>query len=104
MNEEEKREEYKKDETVRISYNDIIILATSRALKHYPIMNSTLVGEEILLHDSVNMGIAVASPEGLIVPVLRSMATTVVVPNAQSPLRRTMCPRLARSSLTLSAI
>jgi len=65
------REEYKKDETVRISYNDIIILATSRALKHYPIMNSTLVGEEILLHDSVNMGIAVALPEGLIVPVLR---------------------------------
>jgi pyruvate dehydrogenase E2 component (dihydrolipoamide acetyltransferase) len=65
------REEFKKDETVRISYNDIIILATSRALKHYPIMNSTLVGEEILLHDSVNMGIAVALPEGLIVPVLR---------------------------------
>ena len=65
------REEYKKDKTVRISYNDIIILATSSALKHYPIMNSTLVGEEILLHDSVNMGIAVALPEGLIVPVLR---------------------------------
>ena len=65
------RETYAKDETVRISYNDIIILATSRALKQYPIMNSTLVGEEILLHDSVNMGIAVALPEGLIVPVLR---------------------------------
>ncbi len=65
------REKFKKDETVRISYNDIIILATSRALKHYPIMNSTLVGDEILLHDSVNMGIAVALPEGLIVPVLR---------------------------------
>jgi pyruvate dehydrogenase E2 component (dihydrolipoamide acetyltransferase) len=65
------RKEYKRDETVRISYNDIIILATSRALKHHPIMNSTLVGEEILLHDSVNMGIAVALPEGLIVPVLR---------------------------------
>ncbi|UCD87796.1 MAG: 2-oxo acid dehydrogenase subunit E2, partial [Desulfobacterales bacterium] len=65
------REEYKKDDTVRISYNDIIILATSRALKHHPIMNSTLVGDEILLHDSVHMGIAVALPEGLIVPVLR---------------------------------
>lgn len=65
------REEYSKDETVKISYNDIIILATSRALKHHPIMNSTLIGEEILLHDSVNMGIAVALPEGLIVPVLR---------------------------------
>jgi pyruvate dehydrogenase E2 component (dihydrolipoamide acetyltransferase) len=64
------REEYKKDD-IRISYNDIIILAVSRALKRYPIMNSTLVEDEILLHDSVNMGIAVALTEGLIVPVLR---------------------------------
>ncbi len=65
------REEYKRDESVRISYNDIIVLAVSRALKRFPIMNSTLVGDEILLHDSVNMGIAVALKEGLIVPVLR---------------------------------
>ena len=65
------REEYKQDDTVRISNNDTIIMATSRALKQHPIMNSTLVGEEILLHDSVHMGIAVALSEGLIVPVLR---------------------------------
>ncbi len=64
------REEYKQDEAVRVSMNDIIILATSRALKRFPIMNSTQVGDEILLHNSVRMGIAVALPEGLIVPVL----------------------------------
>ncbi len=65
------REAHKKDETVKISYNDIIILATSRALKHHPVMNSTLVGDEILLHDGVHMGVAVALAEGLIVPVIR---------------------------------
>ena len=65
------RKEHRKDEKVRISYNDIIILATSRVLKRFPVMNSTLVGDEILLHDSVNMGVAVALPEGLIVPVLQ---------------------------------
>jgi pyruvate dehydrogenase E2 component (dihydrolipoamide acetyltransferase) len=65
------REEYRNDETVRVSYNDIIILATSRVLKRFPIMNSTLVGDEILLHSAVNMGVAVALDEGLIVPVLR---------------------------------
>jgi len=65
------REAYKKDETVKISYNDIIILAVSRALKHHPIMNSTLVGDEILIHDNVHMGVAVALPAGLIVPVVR---------------------------------
>ncbi|MBW1836079.1 MAG: 2-oxo acid dehydrogenase subunit E2 [Deltaproteobacteria bacterium] len=64
------RQEHKKDETIRVSMNDIIILATSRALKRFPIMNSTQIGDEILLHDSVRMGIAVALPEGLIVPVL----------------------------------
>ena len=65
------REEYKRDESVKISYNDIIICLVARALKHHPIMNSTLVGEEILLHKDVHMGMAVALPEGLIVPVLR---------------------------------
>ena len=64
------REQYKKDESVRVSMNDMLILAVSRALKLFPIMNSTQVGEEIILHARVNMGIAVALTEGLIVPVL----------------------------------
>lgn len=63
---------YKKDETFKVSMNDILILATSRALKQFPMMNSTQVGDEIYVHDSVNMGVAVALPEGLIVPVLHN--------------------------------
>jgi pyruvate dehydrogenase E2 component (dihydrolipoamide acetyltransferase) len=65
------RMEYKNDETVNVSLNDIFILATSKALKRFPIMNSTLLEEEIIVHDSVHMGIAVALPDGLIVPVLK---------------------------------
>ncbi|MEW6266742.1 MAG: 2-oxo acid dehydrogenase subunit E2 [Thermodesulfobacteriota bacterium] len=65
------RQEYKKDESVRVSLNDIVILAAARALKRFPIMNSNLVGEEILIFDDVNMGVAVALAEGLIVPVLK---------------------------------
>ncbi|MBW2367284.1 MAG: 2-oxo acid dehydrogenase subunit E2 [Deltaproteobacteria bacterium] len=65
------REAYKKDETVKISFNDIFILAVSRALTKHPRINSTLVGEEIRLHGNVNVGVAVALPEGLIVPVLK---------------------------------
>ena len=65
------QEEYKKDETVKVSFNDIVILATSRALKRFPMMNSALIGDEILLHNAVNMGIAVSLSDGLIVPVLR---------------------------------
>lgn len=66
------REEYRKDESVRISYNDIIIYTVARVLKRFPYMNSTLVGEEILLHDRVDIGMAVALPDGLIVPKVRN--------------------------------
>jgi len=65
------RDEYKNDESVRISFNDIFILVTAKTLKRFPIMNSTLVENEIILHDTVNMGMAVALEEGLIVPVLK---------------------------------
>ena len=64
------REQHKDDETGNVSQTDIVILAASRALMRFPIMNSTLVGDEILLHDAVNIGIAVALDKGLIVPVL----------------------------------
>ena len=66
------REEYGKDESVRISYNDIILYVVARVLRRFPYMNSTLVGEEILLHDRVDIGMAVALPDGLIVPKVRS--------------------------------
>lgn len=69
------RAEYQSDDSVKISYNDIIIMATARALIRHPIMNSTLVGEEIQIHGIVHLGIAVALPEGLIVPKLRHAET-----------------------------
>jgi pyruvate dehydrogenase E2 component (dihydrolipoamide acetyltransferase) len=66
------REEYKGDESVRISYNDMIIYTLARVLKRFPYMNSTLAGDEILLHDRVDIGMAVALPGGLIVPKIRN--------------------------------
>jgi pyruvate dehydrogenase E2 component (dihydrolipoamide acetyltransferase) len=65
------REEFRSDDTPKPSVTDILILALSRALRHFPIMNSTLIDDEIILHNSVHMGIAVALPDGLMVPVLR---------------------------------
>jgi pyruvate dehydrogenase E2 component (dihydrolipoamide acetyltransferase) len=73
------REEYKRDDSVKISYNDIIVMATARTLMRHPIMNSTLVGEEILVHDTVHLGIAVALSEGLIVPKIRNAEKKTVL-------------------------
>jgi pyruvate dehydrogenase E2 component (dihydrolipoamide acetyltransferase) len=65
------REQQGNDDAPKPSVTDILILAVSRALGHFPIMNSTLIDDDIILHDSVHMGIAVALPDGLMVPVLR---------------------------------
>lgn len=56
---------------VRLSYTDFIVKAVALALKEHPILNSSLVGEEIVLHGDVHIGVAVALEDGLIVPVIR---------------------------------
>jgi pyruvate dehydrogenase E2 component (dihydrolipoamide acetyltransferase) len=61
---------HKKDKDFRISMNDVLILATAKALRRHPRMNATLDGDVITRHADVNMGVAVALPEGLVVPVL----------------------------------
>jgi pyruvate dehydrogenase E2 component (dihydrolipoamide acetyltransferase) len=63
----------------RISYTDLIVKAAALALREHPILNSTLVGEEIVLQDKVNVGVAVALEEGLIVPVVRGADTKSVL-------------------------
>jgi pyruvate dehydrogenase E2 component (dihydrolipoamide acetyltransferase) len=55
---------------LRISLNDMITKAVAMALRRQPRLNATLVNQEVRLHDSVNMGIAVNLDEGLIVPVI----------------------------------
>ena len=58
----------KNNEIPRVSYNDIIALAVSRTLLKFPYMNSWLTEEGIVMHKQVNLGIAVALDNGLIVP------------------------------------
>jgi len=54
-----------------LSYTDIIVKAVAVALKEHPLLNATLVGEEIQLLSEVHIGVAVALEDGLIVPVVR---------------------------------
>ncbi|MTJ92912.1 MAG: 2-oxo acid dehydrogenase subunit E2 [Desulfovibrio sp.] len=60
----------KKNKDFRLSMNDVLILAVARALKKHPRMNATFDGQTITRHAEVHMGVAVALPEGLMVPVL----------------------------------
>lgn len=56
---------------VKISFNDIVLKAVAVALKQHPKVNSSWLGEKIRINHHVNIGVAVAVEEGLLVPVVR---------------------------------
>jgi pyruvate dehydrogenase E2 component (dihydrolipoamide acetyltransferase) len=59
-------------ENEKISANDLIVKAAALALKGFPRLNASFAGEEIRLHEEINIGIAVDRPEsGLITTVIR---------------------------------
>ncbi len=57
--------------TSKISFNDFVVKACALALKQHPKVNSAWLGDKIRKYDYVNIGIAVAVDEGLLVPVVR---------------------------------
>ena len=62
--------EFEKQFKVRISVNDFLIKAVAMTIADYPFLNATLRGEEIFVHPEINVGLAVAMEEGLIVPAI----------------------------------
>lgn len=63
------REDLKQN--MKVSYTDILVKVVSRVLMEYPLLNGLVDGNEIITRNYVNMGVAVALPEGLIVPVIK---------------------------------
>ncbi|MEM9917644.1 MAG: pyruvate dehydrogenase complex dihydrolipoamide acetyltransferase [Bacteroidota bacterium] len=55
----------------KISFNDLVIKACAAALKQHPAINSAWMGDTIRHHHHVNIGVAVAVKDGLVVPVIR---------------------------------
>ena len=56
----------------RITYTDLLVFALARALKEHPLVNSSLIDNEIKVWEDINIGVAVALEEGLIVPVVKA--------------------------------
>lgn len=56
----------------KVSFNDMIIKATAMALRKHPQVNSSWAGDKIIHHGNINIGVAVAIPDGLVVPVLKN--------------------------------
>ena len=56
---------------IKVSFNDIIMKACAVALRRHPAINSSWHGDKITYHEAINIGVAVAIPDGLMVPVVR---------------------------------
>jgi pyruvate dehydrogenase E2 component (dihydrolipoamide acetyltransferase) len=55
----------------KVSFNDFVVKAAAVALKRHPKVNSSWLGDKIRYNNHVNVGVAVAVPDGLLVPVVR---------------------------------
>lgn len=56
---------------VKVSFNDLVLKAVALSLKQHPAINSSWLGDKIRINHHVNIGVAVAVDEGLLVPVVR---------------------------------
>lgn len=57
---------------VKVSFNDLVIKAAAAALRQHPAVNSSWLGDKIRYNKQINIGVAVAVEEGLLVPVVRN--------------------------------
>jgi len=57
---------------VKISFNDILVKAVAMAIRKHPDINSSWLGTHIKFHQDINIGVAVAVDNGLVVPVIRN--------------------------------
>lgn len=67
------QEKFEKEHGVKLGFMSFFVKAAVAALKKYPILNASVDGNDILYHGYFDIGIAVGSPRGLVVPILRNV-------------------------------
>ncbi len=66
------QERFEKEHGVKIGFMSFFVKAAVHALKKYPVLNASVDGTDIVYHGYFDIGIAVGSPRGLVVPILRN--------------------------------
>ena len=67
--------DFERREGFKLTYTPFFMDAVAKALNDYPLLNSSIEGDSIVMHKDINLGIAVALENGLIVPVVRNADT-----------------------------
>jgi 2-oxoglutarate dehydrogenase E2 component (dihydrolipoamide succinyltransferase) len=66
------KDKFEKEHGVKLGFMSFFVKAAVHALKKYPILNASVDGNDIVYHGYFDIGIAVGSPRGLVVPILRN--------------------------------
>ncbi len=66
------QEKFEKEHGVKLGFMSFFVKAAVAALKQYPVINASVDGNDIVYHGYFDIGIAVGSPRGLVVPILRN--------------------------------
>ncbi len=66
------QDRFEKEHGVRIGFMSFFVKAAVHALKKYPVVNSSVDGSDIVYHGYFDIGVAVGSPRGLVVPIIRN--------------------------------
>ena len=67
------QEKFEKEHGVKLGFMSFFVKAAVHALKKYPVINASIDGTDIVYHGYFDIGVAVGSPRGLVVPVLRNV-------------------------------
>ena len=77
------RDNFEKKHGIKLGFMSFFVKAAVAALRQYPVVNAGIDGDEVVHHDYCDVGIAVGSPRGLVVPVLRN-AEAMSMPQIES--------------------
>jgi 2-oxoglutarate dehydrogenase E2 component (dihydrolipoamide succinyltransferase) len=66
------REKFEKEHGVKLGFMSFFVKAVVAALKKYPVVNASVDGDDIVYHGYFDIGMAVGSPRGLVVPIVRN--------------------------------
>ena len=67
------RKAINEEKGVKVSFNDLVVKASAYALRKNPNINASWYGDKITIHQDINIGVAVAVDDGLVVPVLKNV-------------------------------
>jgi pyruvate dehydrogenase E2 component (dihydrolipoamide acetyltransferase) len=87
---------------IKVSYNDFILRAVAIAMKSFPIMAGRFAGDTIALPDSIDIGLAISVPDGLVAPIVSSVNKKNVVEIAHDT--QMLAEKAHNKKLTLSEL